>query len=325
MNNFTYLQPETLEEASQLLREEGIQTLPYAGGIDALDLLKTDIINPNRVINLKKIPNMNKIEYTSSKGLCVGALITIAKLAEHKLIKEKYTVISQAAQEIASPQLRNVGTIGGNICQRPRCYYFREEFDCIRKGGDNCYAYQGYNKLHCIVGGGPCYIVHPSDMAVALLALDAKVVIFGNGKFRTIPVEDFFVLPEQDYKHENILKIGEIITEFQIPDLPINTKSGYLKFKERSAWDFAIVSAAAAIQKSGNMIQSGRVAMGGVAPIPWQEEVLNQKLTGLSTVESSISQWSRNALKNAEPLAMNRYKVKLSQNLLKQLITSLVG
>ena len=325
MNNFTYLQPKTLEEASQLLKEEGIQTIPFAGGTDALDLIKTDIINPNRVINLKKISNLSTIEYTAGKGLRIGTMVTIAELAEHNLINEKYSVIAQAAKEIASPQLRNVGTIGGNICQRPRCYYFREQFDCIRKGGDTCYAYQGYNKLHCVVGGGPCFIVHPSDMAVALLALDAKVVIFSNGKSRTTPISKFFVLPEEDYLHENILKPGEIITDFQISDLPINTKSGYLKFKERAAWDFALVSIAAVIQMKGKIIQSGRVALGGVAPIPWQEEILNQKLAGLPADENAISQWSKNALKKADPLSLNSYKIQLSQNLLKRLVNRLVS
>jgi xanthine dehydrogenase YagS FAD-binding subunit len=325
MNNFTYLQPETLEVASQLLKAEDTHTLPYAGGTDALDLIKTDIIAPERVVNLKKIPNLNKIEYTSGKGLRIGALVTITELAEHKLPNEKYTIISEAAKEIASPQLRNVGTIGGNICQRPRCYYYREEFDCIRKGGDICYAYQGHNKLHCIIGGGPCYIVHPSDMAVALLALKAKAVIFSNGKSRTIPISDFFVLPEKDYLHENILRPGEIITEFQIPDLLSNTRSGYLKFKERAVWDFAVASVAAVIQKNGDIIQSGRVAFGGVAPTPWQEELLNQKLIGLSANENAIDRWSKNALKKAEPLSMNSYKIQLSQNLLKRLVTRLAS
>lgn len=323
MNNFTYLQPRTLEEASQLLKAKD-QTLPYAGGTDALDLIKKDIINPEQLINLKKIPNINKIKYYARKGLRIGALVTIAELAEHKLINEKYSIIAEAAKEIASLQLRNVGTIGGNICQRPRCYYFREEFDCIRKGGDTCYAYEGQNKLHCIIGGGPCYIIHPSDMAVALMALNAKVSVFDGVKSHTIPIDDFFVLPEQDYLHENILQSGEIITEFHIPDLPANTKSGYLKFKEREVWDFAVVSVGAVIQKNGNNIKSGRVALGGVAPIPWQEELLNQNLTGLSVNDNAISQWSKNALEKAEPLSMNGYKVHLCQNLLKRLITRLV-
>ncbi len=325
MNNFTYLQPETLEEASRLLKVEDVQTLPYAGGTDALDLIKTDIIAPGRVINLKKIPNLDKIKYPSGKGLRIGALVTITELAEHKLINEKYSVIAQAAKEIASPQLRNVGTIGGNICQRPRCYYYREEFDCIRKGGDICYAYEGQNKLHCIIGGGPCYIVHPSDMAVALLALDTKVAIYNGEKSRTIPIRDFFVLPEEDHLHENILKPGEIITEFQIPNMSLNTKSGYLKFKERAVWDFAVVSVAAVVRKNGNTIQSGRVALGGVAPIPWQEERLNQKLSGLSTDDNALKEWSNEALKNAEPLAMNGYKVRLSRNLINRSVSRLVA
>jgi xanthine dehydrogenase YagS FAD-binding subunit len=325
MKNFTYLQPKTLEEAGKLLMSKGMMSIPYAGGTDALGLMKDDIITPDQLVNLKKITNLNKIEFQAGIGLKIGALTTITEIAENDIIKEKYPVLHQAAGEVASPQLRNVGTIGGNLCQRPRCAYFREDFNCIRKGGDICYAYSGENKLHCVIGGDPCYIVHPSDLAVALLALDARIKIHSGKKSRTVAIQEFFILPEQDFMRENILKDGEIITEIQIDEQPPNTKSGYSKMKERAVWDFAVVSVAAVVQKNGNSLLGGRIAFGGVAPIPWQEERINRKLNGLIINEKSIDEVSQMALVDADPLEMNAYKIALTRNMQKRILTKLTG
>ena len=229
MNNFEYIQPKTLKEASKALGTDWQTSLPFAGGTDILGMMKDRIESPNKLVNLKSIPGLNKINYSAGNGLSIGALTTIYEIAEHPVINEKYPVLAQAAKEVASPQLRNVGTIGGNICQRPRCWYFRGEFHCLRKGGDICYAVDGRNKFHCIIGGGPCFIVHPSDTAVALTALDARLVIFSGKKSRTISIRDFFVLPDINVERENILQPGEIITEIQIPDLTGESQSGYMK------------------------------------------------------------------------------------------------
>ena len=228
-------------------------------------------------VNLKTIPQLDTIVYKKGVGLTIGSLVKISDVAESKIIKEKYSVLAEAAREIASPQLRNMGTVGGNICQRPRCWYYREDFDCLRKGGGECFAYDGENKYHCIIGGGPCYIVHPSDLAVALTALDAKVKIFSGESSRILPLSEFFVLPQDDYLFENILKNGEIVTEIIIPDMPENTKSKYIKIKERATWDFAIVSIAAVLSVNSEKINSGKIAFGGVAPIPWTEEKVNTR------------------------------------------------
>jgi xanthine dehydrogenase YagS FAD-binding subunit len=320
MNNFEYIQPKTLKEASQALGNDWQTVLPFAGGTDLLGLMKDEIESPNKLVNLKSIANLNNISYVSEKGLTIGALVTINEIAEHPLINEKYSALAQAAKEVASPQLRNVGTIGGNICQRPRCWYFRGDFHCLRKGGDICYAVDGRNKFHCVVGGGPCFIVYPSDTAVALTALDAKVVIFSDKKSRSIPIKNFFILPEVNVERENILKPGEIVTEVQIPDLPANTESSYLKLKERRAWDFAIVSVAAAIQKNGASFTSGSIVLGGVAPVPWFEKEVSAQLAGLNISAKNIEQLSNKALKGAEPLADNAYKVPLAQNMIKKIL-----
>ena len=320
MNNFEYIQPKTLKEATKALGTDWQTSLPFAGGTDLLGMMKDRIESPNKLVNLKSIPGLNKINYSAGKGLSIGALTTITEIVEHPLINEKYSVLAQAAKEVASPQLRNVGTIGGNICQRPRCWYFRGEFHCLRKGGDICYAVDGRNKFHCIIGGSPCFIVHPSDTAVALTALNAKLVIFSGKKSRTISIKDFFVLPDSNVERENILQPGEIVTEIQIPDLPGEPRSGYMKLKERGAWDFALVSVAAVVQKNDSSFTSGTIALGGVAPIPWMEKEVSAQIAGLKISAENIEQLSKKALGGAEPLENNAYKVPLAQNMIKKLL-----
>jgi xanthine dehydrogenase YagS FAD-binding subunit len=302
MQTFKYVQPKSLSDAAGFSEKEGNTAALFAGGTDVLGLIKNDIISPSKVINLKSIPGLNNIDYTNGAGLKIGALATISEIAEHPVIMKKFTVLSDTAKEVASPQLRNVGTIGGNICQRPRCWYFREEFDCIRKDGDICYAIGGENKYHCVVGGGPCYIVHPSDIAVALVALNAGFTITNGKKFRKVSANKFFVLPGQNSLQENILKPGEILTEIFIPELPSDANSRYIKFTERNVWDFAIVSVAATVNKSGNKINSAKIVFGGVAPIPWIDENLNSMLNGMELSENSIETAADNTLIDARNL-----------------------
>ncbi len=325
MKNFEYLQPKSLVEAGDMLSAGEATAIPFAGGTDALGLMKDGVVAPARVVNLKTLPDLGAIRYVSGKGLHIGALASITAIHDHEEIARHYPVLTEAAGQVASPQLRNLGTLGGNLCQRPRCWYFRGDFHCIRKGGDVCYAYQGQNRYHCIVGGGPCYIVYPSDLAVALLALDASVVIATGNRSRTIPLADFYVLPQTDYRHENILKPGEILTAVQVPDPPPGTVSAYLKFKEREVWDFAMVSVAAVLQRNGATIKSGRLAFGGVAPAPWRDEALNRLLAGVSGDEKSLVKVAERAFTDAEPLAMNKYKVPLARNLTKRILSQLLA
>lgn len=324
MNNFVHIKPENLKEASQLLGSNWKDVLSYAGGTDLLGLMKDEIEKPGKLIDLKALPGMKTIAYTPGKGLKIGALVTITEIAGHNLINKKYTVLGQAAKEVASPQLRNQGTIGGNLCQRPRCWYFRGDFHCLRKGGDVCYAVEGENKFHCVIGGGPCFIVHPSDTAVALLALDARLTVFSNKKFRQIPLKEFFVLPEKDVKRENILKPGEIVTEIYIPEAPSGMRSGYLKSKERGAWDFATVSAAVVLQLQQDKVKMAQVTLGGAAPVPWAEKHVGSQLKGITINPENLEQIVSTALKDAEPLEQNEYKIPLARSLIKRLILNLI-
>jgi len=323
MKNFTYKKPKDLKEAGLYFGDSWKDVIPYAGGTDILGLIKDGIEQPEQLVDLKGLPGLDKIVYTPGKGLSIGAMVTITEVAEHPVIREKFAVLSQAAGEVASPQLRNQGTIGGNICQRPRCWYFRGDFNCLRKGGDTCFAVEGRNKFHSVIGGGPCYIVHPSDTAVALMALDASVTVFYRKKNRNVPLTDFFVLPEKDVTRENILKPGEIVTQILVPDAAANMRSGYVKSKERDVWDFATVSAAAVLYGNKNKVTGGRVVLGGVAPVPWLEKEVSQGLTGAVLDAGTLEKLASLALKGAEPMADNEYKIPLARNLIKRLIAKL--
>ena len=325
MKNFKYIQPKSLKEASQFLEKNADVTLPLAGGTDLLGLMKNKIVTPDEVVNLKTIKGLDKIIYKPGKELRIGTLVTISKIAEHTTIKKKFSVLAQAAEEVASPQLRNVGTIGGNLCQRPRCWYFRGDFHCLRKGGDVCYAVDGKNKYHCIIGGGPCFIVHPSDIAVALMALGAVLVICSGKKSRKVPIKNFYILPDQDVERENVLQPGELVSEIIIPEPAAGTVSGYLKFKERAVWDFAVTSVAAVLQKNGSSIVSGKLAFGGVAPKPWLDEKVSAHLTGLNISKENLDKAANEVLAEAEPLEDNVYKLILAKNLTKRLLWELVA
>ena len=323
MNKFNYFQPKSFNEAGEKLISMREAAIPFAGGTDVLGLIKNNVFNIENLVNLKSTGQFNKIIYIPGKGLEIGSLVKINEIAEHPMVNKKFTVLAEAAGEVATPQLRNVGTIGGNICQRPRCFYFRGDFHCLRKGGDFCYAFDGQNKFHCIVGGGPCYIVHPSDTAVALMALNAKISIFSNNNVRVIPISEFFILPEKDHTKENILKQGEIVEKIIIPDLPEETKSKYIKIKERAVWDFAVVSIAAVINKSGEKISDGKIVYGGVAPIPWIEKKVNSKLSGLKIGRDSFETVSKIAFSDSSPLEKNKYKVPLAKNLTRRILDEL--
>ncbi|MBN1153597.1 xanthine dehydrogenase family protein subunit M [candidate division KSB1 bacterium] len=325
MKNFTYKSPASLKDASQLLGDDWSQSIALAGGTDLLNLMKNEVETPTRVVNLKQIKELNKIEYNSGYGLKLGALATIAEIAAHPVIKAKYRVLHEAAREIASPQLGNMGTLGGNLCQRPRCWYYRNEFPCLRKGGDICYAIDGKNKFHCIIGGGPCFIVHPSDMAVALMALDANVTIFDGEKNHTVPISEFYLLPEQDMYRETVLKPGEIVTHIYVPDVGSGEKSGYFKFKERGIWDFAVVSVAVMLRKKGKTIREARVTLGGIAPKPWLEPHVSENLINLVPDEDNVSAICDQSLRNAFDLGQNGYKILLAKNLMKRMILKLAS
>jgi xanthine dehydrogenase YagS FAD-binding subunit len=286
--------------------------------------MKDRVVTPDYVINLKTISGLNYVREERG-GFRIGALATLAELEEHDAVKEKLLILSEAAGEAASPQIRNAGTIAGNLCQRPFCWYFRSSnFNCLRKGGEVCYTVTGDSRFHAILGGGPSYIVHPSDTAPALVALNAQVKIAGPTGEKTIPLEKFFVLPSVDFKRENILKPDEIVTEIYVPYPKYGSKGFYHKVRERLAWDHAIVSVATVIESSNGVVREARVVLGGVAPIPWRASKAEEFLRSKKIDEQTAQQASEIALEGAKPLKDNVYKVGMSKSLIQRALLASV-
>ena len=316
MEKFSYVNATSLEQVTSLLSESGWgEVMLIAGGTDLLAELKEYIETPKTLINLKTLPGMDSIEADAS-GLKIGALATVDDIAMHPTIQHHYTVLSQAAGSVATPQIRNVGTLGGNLCQRPRCWYYRDESThCLKKGGDICYAVDGLSKYHAILGGDPVYIVHPSDLAPALIALGASVKIVGPAGERTMSLEEFFTLPAANAYRENVLEPNEIVVEVSVPAPKPNTKSFYLKAREKGAPDFALASVAGVFEMDGKTCKTASIVLGGVAPAPWRSKEAEAALTGKMIDESVGQQAGADAVMNAQPLNDNAYKVTLTQNL----------
>lgn len=321
MKSFENIDAKSVREAVGLLQKFHQQKKTAAvvgGGSEYLQLMKDQVVAPDYLINLKTIPGLDYIREERG-GFRIGALARLADLEEHPAVREKLLILSDAAGEAASPQIRNAGTLAGNICQRPFCWYFRSSnFNCLRKGGSLCYTVTGDGRFHAILGGGPSYIVHPSDTAPALVALNAQIKIVGAAAEKTIPLEKFFVLPSVDYRRENILNPGEIVTEIYVPYPKAGSKGFYHKIRERLAWDHAIVAVATIVQSSGSTVREARVVMGGVAPIPWRAEKAEEFLRGKKLDEAIAQKAGEMALDGAKPLKDNVYKVKMAQDLIQR-------
>ena len=317
MEKFSYINATSLEQVTSLLSESAWgEVMLIAGGTDLLGEIKEYVETPKTLVNLKTLPGMDGINADAS-GLKIGALATIDDIARHPTIQHHYTVLAQAAASVATPQIRNVGTLGGNLCQRPRCWYYRDEtINCLKKGGDTCYAVDGLSKYHAILGGDPVYIVHPSDLAPALIALGASVKIVGPEGEKTISLEEFFTLPATNPFRENVLEPNEIIVEIEVPAAKPNTKSCYLKAREKGAPDFALSSVAGVFEMDGKTCKTASIVLGGVAPAPWRSKEAEVALTGKMIDESVSTQAGADAVKDAQPLNDNAYKVTLTQNLI---------
>jgi xanthine dehydrogenase YagS FAD-binding subunit len=329
MNAFEWVNASSTQDAVKLLQPAGAPADPdemphaIAGGQDLLTTMKDYLVRPPRVVNLKTIAGLNTIKSDGKGGLLIGATVTVADLEEHSEVRAKYPGLAEAAASVATPQIRNLGTIGGNLCQRPRCWYFRlESVKCRKKGGDVCYASLGQNKYNAIFPTGPSNIVHPSDLATILVALGASVSIMGAGGTRTLPLEDFFSTPEDNVRKENVLKDGEIVTEIQLP-APVG-RSTYLKFKERESLDFAIAAVAAVVELAPDKtVRTARLVLGGVASIPWRVPNVEKYLVGKTLNEATLAEAAGQALDGAQPLSQNGYKVPLTQALVRRALAKL--
>jgi len=325
LNPFEYVNPEKVEDVPGLLgHKRGRSTAIMAGGIDLLGEMKDNLASPERLVNLKALPDLKFVKHERS-GLRIGATTTLTEIVEDPKIRETYTALAEAAESVGSLQIRNVGTIGGNLCQRPRCWYYRsEEYDCLKKGGWQCFAYEGNNKYNAIIAGGPSYIVHPSDLAPALIALGASLKIHGPKGNREMPLVEFYVHPEERLNHETVLRPNEVLTEVVVPRPDKKTRSTYLKFKEKGSMDWALSAVAAVGTVDRDRLKDVQVVLGGVAPIPWVVETASNLLAGKKLDESTLETLADAAVADAEPLEHNGFKVPLTRTLVKRAVKGLV-
>jgi xanthine dehydrogenase YagS FAD-binding subunit len=318
---FTYVRPTSVADALELGAVEGARV--HAGGTDLLGCLRDGVFTVGKVVSLAGLDELRGIRATNDGGLRIGALTTLTEVAEDTTVRERYPGLAQGAASAASPQLRNQGTIGGNLCQRPRCWYFRGEYHCLRKGGDRCYAVTGDNRYHCILGGQACYIVHPSDTAPALVALGARVRVVSRGGQRLVPLEEFFVPPARSIRRENVLGPDELLTEVLLPSLPAGTRSAYRKVRARGSWDFALAGVAVRATVSAGRVREARIVLSGVAPVPWRATEAEAALTGAGLDAGAIGRAADASVTGAQPLAHNGYKIPLVRGLVAETLEAL--
>jgi xanthine dehydrogenase YagS FAD-binding subunit len=325
MKPFAYVRPTSLDDATARLAKPGARAC--SGGTDLLGCLRDEVFDADTVISLRALagaPGIPADITTAGKGVSIGALTTLSDISRDGHLRSRYAALAEGAGAAASPQLRNQGTLGGNLCQRPRCWFYRGEYPCARKGGETCFAIQGDNRYHCIFGGGPCFIVHPSDTAPALVALGGAARIVGpGGRGRTVPLDQFFVLPSQHVTKENVLEPGEIIVEVTLPAPP--TRSTYRKARARQSWDFALAGAAVALTMAGDKVTQARVVLSGVAPIPWRARAAEAALVGDRLGAKAIRRAVEAAVEGADPMTDNAYKVTLAKGVVEQALTRLLA
>ena len=316
LSAFDYIRPDTLKDVLKYLAESG--SLVHAGGTDLMGCLRDHIFEAERVVSLSRLNALKGIKKNSEGGLTIGALTTLTEVAESPEVTSMYPGLAKAASEVASPQLRNQGTIGGNLCQRPRCWYFRGDFHCLKKGGSNCFAQAGENQFHCIFGGSNCLFVHPSDTAPALAALDAVIHVVGPEGNRQVKVDAFYVLPDDDPTRETVLKQGEVVIGVTLPPPATGLKSSYRKVRARRSWDFALAGVALAMVFDGPTVKQARVFLSGAAPMPWRSREVEEVIVGQRLDEATIAKASEAVVKNAEPLDKNGYKIPLFKGVIRE-------
>jgi xanthine dehydrogenase YagS FAD-binding subunit len=325
MKTFANKNPQTLEQAVsfvQQARKDGQTPSVAGGGSDLLGMVKEFLIKPDVLVNLKTIKGLDQVAPTAG-AVNIGGLITLDTLGRHPLIRSQYSVLAEAAETVATPQIRNVGTLAGNVCQRPWCWYFRNGFPCLKNGGDTCFSIVGDNRFHAIFGGGPSYIVHPSDTAPALVALEAKFRIVGPSGERVVPAADFFVLPQKDATKENVLAADEVLAGVQLPSAHAGRRSTYNKVLDREAWTHAVVSAAVVLDMDNEVCRRASIVLGGVAPIPWRLPNVERLLTGQRVTPELAAKAGEEAIAGAQKLSKNAYKLPMTKALVRRTVLAL--
>jgi xanthine dehydrogenase YagS FAD-binding subunit len=322
MPSFQLFQPNSISDAQKLLEQHGTDAWVLAGGLDSFDWLKDRIKKPKAVVDLSGIEEMKGVR-PAGDGIEIGAMTTLTQVAENPLIKQKYGLLAEAAGLVASPQIRNQGTLGGNVSQDARCWYYRAGWPCYRAGGNICYADTpvGRNREHAILHAERCVAVNPSDSAPALIALDAKFVIRTSKGERTVDAEDYFIGPELDITHMNILQPGDLLTAIRIPSAWAGAQFYFEKVRDRNVWDFPLLNVASAMFVSGGAIQRIRIAVNGAAARPLRLKAVEDAVRGRSHNAATGEMAGKIAVEGAVPLQFNAYKIPLMRNLVKRAVS----
>ena len=321
MKPFAYARPKAVTEALELAR--GGATV-MAGGTDLLGLMKDGILSPERIVDIRELEPLRGWGRTKGKGLRIGALVPLAELETSTELAKLQPIVGEALRPAATLQLRTMGTLGGNLLQRNRCWYFRDEaYPCWLKGGVRCFAVDGDNRLHAILGAEECVAVAPSDLAPALIAHDATVSLTGARGSRTMPLSDLFVVPHGRVRREHAVTSDELIVEVRVPENALARRGAFEKAMERKTWSFAQVSAAVSVKIIGGAIRDARIVLGGVAPVPWRARDAEKLLEGRALDDAACQAAADAALENAEPLKDNGYKVPLARELVRRTLRRL--
>jgi xanthine dehydrogenase YagS FAD-binding subunit len=319
--SFELLAPASVEQAIEWAARHADDAAILAGGCDLIDKLKNQWATPRYVINLKTIPNLKQVQTTNSV-IKIGALATLGEIERNAQLKQLAPAIVKAATRVATPQIRNVGTVGGNLLQDSRCPYYRGAWECYRKGGIICDAVRGINTEHALFGGDRCFTVTPSDLAPVMVALDATAKIQSPRGLYETSFADFFLLPKVDIRNMHRLAKDEILTEITVP-VRAGGRSTFIKYAMRNAWDFALASIAVSFTPEGSTVRNARIVLGGIAPTPWRSLEAEQILEGKQLNDSLIDEAALASIRNAEPLSHNEFKIGLVKKLVRSALTEL--
>jgi len=322
MKNFAYVKAGSLAEAIKAMSTRGAWL--HAGGTDLLGCARNEILAVEKVVSISRLKQLKGISPQPDGSLKIGALTPLADIAASVPINAKYAALAQAAAAVGTPQIREQGTVGGNLCQRPRCWYFRSDIQCLKKGGASCYAVMGENQYHAIFGGGPCFFVHPSDVAVALTALQAQLTVSGTAGNKSVKIDSFFISPKKAVLKENVLLPNEIVTEIRIPPAGTSTKSLFRKIAARGSWDFALASVAVALQLGGDGVQAARIVLGGVGPYPWRADAAEKALVGKKLDSAAAAAAGEAAVAGAMALRDNAYKMDMVKGIVEESLAAFI-
>jgi xanthine dehydrogenase YagS FAD-binding subunit len=320
---FAYVNAADQAQAVAALSAERGKVLPLAGGMDLLALMKDYIVQPETLVNVKGLPSAIAVP---AQGLAtIGAAARLADVAAHQALGAQFPALAAAAGSVGTPQIRNSGTVGGNIMQRPRCWYFRnEEFHCLKKGGSRCFAVDGENQFHAIFGEAPCHIVHPSTLALPVIAYGGRFRVVGPDGEREVEADKFFLTPDRNMYGETVLEPNELVTHVILPRAT-NVKSAHYEIKFKQSHDWPVAMATVALTMNGATVETARVVLGAVAPIPWRSREAEAVLKGKAITAQVVAEAAQAALKNAKPMSQNAYKVQLARVALERAISRAAG